>query len=100
MRDCVMPSGSAAANSRAMTDQDGDNPSLRARGYTQASVTMPAITAGRRQPKARLPKRMMPAAMANLPISGCGHETSSPASQRSGGLGFTRPSTMAFASFA
>ena len=61
---------------------------------------MPAITAGTRQPNARSPNSRMPAAMANLPISGCGHETSSPAAHRYCPWTPTRPSTMALASLA
>ena len=45
------------------------------------------MTAGKRQPNARSPNSTMPTAMANLPISGCGQETSSPASQRQRLLG-------------
>ncbi len=61
---------------------------------------MPATTAGMRQPNERSPNSRMPAAMAYLPISGCGHETSSPAAQRYCPSVPTRPSTIALASLA
>ena len=100
MRDWAIPRVSAAANASAMRAQVGERPSRRASGYTHARMSMPAMTAGTRHPKARSPKTMMPRAMANLPISGCGQDTSSPPAQRSGGLGWMRLSTIALASLA
>ena len=100
MRDWAMPSGSAAANDRAMIAHGGGRPSRRASGYTNPSITIPAMTAGILQPNALSPNTRMPVAMANLPISGCGHETSSPPSHKNGGLACTLPSTMVLASLA
>ena len=98
MRDCAMPSVSAAASTRAAKDHCGDNPSRRARGYTQASSTRPAIAAGMRRPKGVSPKMAMPAAMANLPISGWGQETSLPGSHLKKPCGPSWPRRMVRAS--
>ncbi len=100
MRDWAIPNGSAAANRRPSSAQGGESPSRRPSGYTHASRAMPATSAGMRQPKERLPNRRMPAAMAILPISGCGQETSSPAAQRYCPCVPVRLSTIALASLA
>ncbi len=100
MRDMAMPNGSAAAKSSASRAHGGERPSRRASGYTQARRATPATTAGMRQPKARSPNSRMPAAIAILPISGCGQETSSPAAQRYWPWVPTRLSTIALASLA